>query len=106
MGNESLSKLLDEWEGRARKVNGRKEEQLSIYKSDSIKLAALASMYKLSKDDVVATLIHEALNELEAKMPYIQGSKVIRIEDGEEIYEDAGPMPRYLAEQKKVLQAS
>lgn len=106
MGNESLSKLLDEWEGRARKVNGRKEEQLSIYKSDSIKLEALASMYKLSKDDVVATLIHEALNELEAKMPYIQGSKVIRIEDGEEIYEDAGPMPRYLAEQKKVLEAS
>ncbi|WP_415881968.1 hypothetical protein [Neptuniibacter sp. QD34_54] len=106
MGNESLSKLLDEWEGRARKVNGRKEEQLSIYKSDSVKLEALASMYKLSKDDVVATLIHEALNELEAKMPYIQGSKVIRIEDGEEIYEDAGPMPRYLAEQKKVLEAS
>ncbi|WP_415888892.1 hypothetical protein ACMXYV_12955 [Neptuniibacter sp. SY11_33] len=106
MGNESLSKLLDEWEGRARKVNGRKQEQLSIYKSDSVKLEALASMYKLSKDDVVATLIHEALNELEAKMPYIQGSKVIRIEDGEEIYEDAGPMPRYLAEQKKVLEAS
>lgn len=106
MGNESLSKLLDEWEGRARTINGRKEEQLSIYKSDSIKLEALASMYKLSKDDVVATLIHEALNELEAKMPYIQGSKVIRIEDGEEIYEDAGPMPRYLAEQKKVLDAS
>jgi len=106
MGNESLSKLLNEWEGRARKVNGRKEEQLSIYQSDSLKLEALASMYKLSKDDVVATLIHEALNELEAKMPYIPGNKVIRIEDGEEIYEDTGPMPRYLAEQKKLLEAS
>ena len=39
-------------------------------------------------------------------MPYIQGSKVIRIEDGEEIYEDAGPMPRYLAAQKALLDAS
>jgi len=55
---------------------------------------------------VVATLIHEALNELEAKMPYVQGNKVIRIEDGEEIYEDAGPMPRYMAEQRKLLDAS
>lgn len=106
MGNESLSRLLDEWEGRARKVNGRKQESLSIYKSDVIKLEALAKMYQLPLDDVVATLVHEALNELEAKMPYVQGTKVIRIEDGEEIYEDAGPMPRYLAEQKKLLEAS
>ncbi|WP_297308817.1 hypothetical protein [Neptuniibacter sp.] len=106
MGNESLSRLLGEWETRARKIKGRESETLSIYKGDSVKLEALASMYKLSKDDVVATLIHEALNELEAKMPYVQGNKVIRIEDGEEIYEDAGPMPRYLAEQRKILEAS
>ena len=106
MGNESLSGLLNEWESRAKKVNSRTTESLSIYQGDSIKLEALSRMYKLSKDDVVATLIHEALNELEAKMPYIQGSKVIRIEDGEEIYEDAGPMPRYMAEQKKLLDVS
>ncbi len=106
MGNESLSKLLNKWEGRARMVSTRQDETLSIYRDDSVKLEALARMYELPKEDVVATLLHEALNELEAKMPYIQGSKVIRIEDGEEIYEDAGPMPRYLAEQKKVLEAS
>lgn len=105
MGNESLSKLLSEWENRARTINGREEETLSIYKCDAIKLEALAQMYKLPKADVIAGLIHEALNELEAKMPYIQGNKVIRIEDGEEIYEDAGPMPRYLAAQKKLLEA-
>ena len=103
MSNENLTDLLSQWEKRARKVNSRQDETLSIYKGDSIKLEALASMYKLSKDDVVATLIHEALQELEAKMPYVQGNKVIRIEDGEEIYEDAGPMPRYLAEQKKLM---
>ena len=105
MGNQNLTDLLDQWESRARKVNSRQDETLSIYKGDSIKLEALARMYKLSKDDVVATLIHEALKELEAKMPYVQGSKVIRIEDGEEVYEDAGPMPRYLAEQKKLVEA-
>lgn len=106
MGNESLSKLLHDWEKRARGIKGRQLESLAINKSDSIKLEALAHMYGLSKDDVVSTLIHEALHELEAKMPYIPGSKVIRIEDGEEIYEDAGPMPRYIAEQKKLLDAS
>lgn len=106
MGNQSLTKLLNEWENRARKVNGRSEETLAIYQADAIKLKALASMYNLSMDDVVASLIHEALNELEAKMPYVPGNKVIRIEDGEEIYEDAGPMPRYLAEQKKLHEAS
>jgi len=106
MGNESLSKLLREWENRARNVNNRKESTLSIYAGDDIKLEALARMYKLPKDDVVATLIHEALNELEAKMPYVPGDQVIRIEDGEEIYEDAGPMPRYMAEQQKLLDAS
>jgi hypothetical protein len=105
MGNESLSKLLNKWENRARNINGRKDETLSIYQCDSIKLEALAQMYNLPKADVVATLLHEALNELEAKMPYIPGNKVIRIEDGEEIYEDAGPMPRYLEEQKKLLDA-
>ncbi len=106
MGNESLSRLLNEWENRARTINGRKEETLSIYQCDSVKLEALAMMYKLPKEDVVATLLHEALNELEAKMPYVPGNKVIRIEDGEEIYEDKGPMPRYLAEQKKLMSAT
>lgn len=103
MGNQSLSKLLEQWESRARGMNSRQTESLSIYKGDLIKIEALASMYKLPKDDVVATLLHEALNEIEAKMPYVQGNKVIRIEDGEEVYEDTGPMPRYLAEQKKLM---
>ncbi len=106
MGKESLSALLHEWENRARKINGRQEETLSIYQSDSVKLKALATMYNLPKADIVAALLHEALNELEAKMPYVPGNKVIRIEDGEEIYEDKGPMPRYLAEQKKLLDVS
>ena len=106
MGKQSLTNLLDEWETRARTINGRTDQTLSIYQSDAIKLKALAGIYKLPIDDVVASLIHEAINELEAKMPYVPGNKVIRIEDGEEIFEDAGPMPRYMAEQKKLLEAS
>ncbi|MFW1677919.1 hypothetical protein ACFVYJ_09075 [Pontibacter sp. JAM-7] len=106
MPNQNLSKLLEGWENRARHVSGRVDETLSLYQADSVKLEALARMYRLPKEEVVASLIHEALQELEAKMPYVPGNKVIRIEDGEEIYEDAGPMPRYMEEQRKVLNAS
>jgi len=106
MSNQNLSKLLEGWESRARANSGLIEESLAIYQADSVKLEALSRMYRLPKADVVASLIHEALQELEAKMPYVPGNKVIRIEDGEEIYEDAGPMPRYLEEQRKLLNAS
>ena len=37
-------------------------------------------------------------------MPYVQGDKVIRLEEGDEVYEDIGPLPRYLDAQKKVLE--
>ncbi|BBB30647.1 hypothetical protein [Neptunomonas japonica] len=104
MGSQSLSKLLKSWEDHASKVSQQTEVSVSINQSDVVRLAALAEVYKLPENDIIATLIHEALNELEAKMPYIPGKKVIRIEDGDEIFQDTGPMPEYLAAQKRLLQ--
>ena len=46
--------------------------------------------------------MHQALNTLEEQMPYIAGDKVIRVEEGEEVYEDVGPMPRYLAAKRSL----
>ncbi|SIS79816.1 hypothetical protein [Neptunomonas antarctica] len=103
MGNQSLSKLLELWEEHASKVSKQTEVTLSINDTDIIRLAALADVYKLPQNEIIATLIHEALNELEARMPYIPGKKVIRIEDGDEIFQDTGPMPEYLAAQKRYL---
>ncbi|MGY8870439.1 MAG: hypothetical protein ACKVJE_08375 [Pseudomonadales bacterium] len=103
MGSQSLSKLLQSWEEHASKVSQQTEVSVSVNQSDVVRLAALAEVYKLPENDIIATLIHEALNELEAKMPYIPGKKVIRIEDGDEIFQDTGPMPEYLAAQKRLL---
>ena len=103
MGSQSLAKLLETWEHHASKESQKTEITLPIFQSDAIRLAALSEVYKLSEEDVISTLLHEALNELEAKMPYIPGKKVIRVEDGEEIFEDTGPMPQYLAAQKSLL---
>ncbi len=35
-------------------------------------------------------------------MPYVPGTTVIRVEDGDEVYEDVGPLPRYLNTQKQL----
>lgn len=103
MGKESLSKLLNTWETNASKANDLTETSISLFKSDLIRITALSQIYKLPEHEVIASLLHEALNDLEATMPYVEGDKVIRVEDGEEIYEDVGPMPKYLAAQKNIL---
>ncbi len=102
MGSQSLSKLLITWQDHAAKANQQVPLAVSIFENDLIRLQALAKVYKLPLEEVTATLIHEALNELEARMPYVAGDEVIRVEDGEEIYEDKGPMPAYLAAQTEL----
>jgi hypothetical protein len=102
MGKESLAKLLKSWENHAQTANLKSQVHVQLFQTDQVRIKALAHTYKMSEEDVLCSLIHEALNELEAKMPYIPGDKVIRVEDGEEIYEDVGPMPDYLEAQKKV----
>lgn len=106
MGNQSLSKLLDTWQSHATKANQKSPLTIPIFQNDHIRLHALAEVYKLPLDEVIATLIHESLNELEARMPYIQGDKVIRVEDGENIYADAGPMPAYLEAQNRLREST
>ena len=57
-------------------------------------------MYSLPVEEITASLLHQALVELEEKMPYVAGERVIRVEEGANIYEDIGPMARYLAAHK------
>jgi hypothetical protein len=102
MGSQSLSKLLESWEEHASSISQQTEVTLSINQNDIVRLTALAEIYKLPQNQIISTLIHEAINELEAKMPYKPGNKVIRVEDGDEIFQDTGPMPEYLAAQKRL----
>jgi hypothetical protein len=51
----------------------------------------------MSEEEILTDLLHTALEELIEAMPYVAGEKVIREDDhGDPVYEDQGPMPRFL----------
>ena len=89
--------LMTDWQDRV--IDDAELESLSmrIHTRDMVKLEALAGLYRLPVDEVARELLNRALLSIEAEMPYVPGPKVIRVEeDGDEVYEDIGPMPRYL----------
>ena len=70
------------------------------------RLAALAEMYpKRQAEELLGELLGAALEELEASFPYIRGQQVIETdEEGNPLYEDIGPTPRFLALSRHYLQ--
>ena len=94
--------LLNEWEKHSEAHADLIPTKIRIHEPDHIKLQALSRLYKLPMDELAGSLLQQALEALEAEMPYVAGTKVIRVEEGDEIYEDIGPTPRYLAAQKQV----
>jgi len=102
MPQRQFSALLKRWESDYLRRSHLISEQISLEQDDAHKLRALAQVYGIPKNEIAAALMHQALNTLEEQMPYIAGDKVIRVEEGENIYEDVGPMPRYLAAKKSI----
>jgi hypothetical protein len=48
-------------------------------------------------EQIITDLLGVALQEVAAAMPYVPGTKVIATDDqGDPIYEDAGPTPRFM----------
>ena len=59
---------------------------------------------KHHSEELLGELIGAALEELEASLPYVRGSKVVALdEQGDPLYEDVGPTPRFLALSRKYL---
>ncbi|MFC6669416.1 hypothetical protein [Marinobacterium aestuariivivens] len=102
MPTSHVSRLLEALESKARQQESLTELNVTIAREDQIRLEALASAFGLTREEVCSSLLHSILLEVEEKMPYRPGSKVIRIEDGDPIYEDVGPMPRYLEAKRKL----
>lgn len=101
--HKGFSQLLEEWEKHSAEHADLETLDIAVHASDLVKLKALSQLYNLPVRELTASLMMQALEALEAEMPYIPGQKVIRIEEGDEIYEDIGPMPRYLEAQKQVM---
>ena len=69
------------------------------------RLAAITEMYpKRQPEELLGELIGAALEELEKSFPYVKGSTVVATdEEGDPLYEDVGPTPRFLALSRRYL---
>ena len=96
MTPNTFNDLLQDWTARQLSQRQKVTRTISLYDTDMVKVKALAAVFGISEQEIVASIIHHGLFELESKIPYEQGSKVIRVEEGEDVYEDIGVMPRYI----------
>lgn len=101
-----IRELAQYWERHAKGRLSPTGHVLHLDVESAARLAALAEMYpKRRPEELLGELVGAALEELEASFPYIGGQKVIATdEEGDPLYEDIGPTPRYLALSRRYLQ--
>lgn len=96
MPSSSIEALLVKLRHRGDELSSRTPLTIAVDEDDLVRLQALSQLYKLPIDELGALLMGDILRQIEARIPYKPGPKVIRVEDDEPIYEDIGDMPRYL----------
>jgi len=94
-----ISELVNEWESTATGRMSADQYSIQLDVESAARLAALAEMYpKRSTEELLGELVGAALEGVETSLPYVKGTKVISTdEQGDPIYEDVGPTPRFLA---------
>ena len=90
--------LLDHWRKDAAPARTAKEYPIRLRLDDASRLHALAELFPgQALDGLIADLLHAALNEIAAAIPYERGPKVISRDDhGDPVYEDVGLTPRFV----------
>lgn len=106
MPNNHVATLLNTLEEQSTEKRKKVDCHFAINEDDKLKVQALAELFHLSEETLVADLLHTVLLEIEEKMPYRAGTQIIRMEEGDPVYEDVGPMPRYIAIKKRLNQIS
>src|SRR5262245_9045497 len=101
-----IRELVRHWEQNAKGRLTRSEYSIHLDLESAARLAALSEMYpKRSVEELIGELVGAALEELEASFPYVKGSQVVSTdEQGDPLYEDIGPTPRFLALSRRYLQ--
>lgn len=101
-----ISELVNEWESTATGRMSADQYSIQLDVESAARLAALAEMYpKRSTEELLGELVGAALEGVETSLPYVKGTKVISTdEQGDPIYEDVGPTPRFLALSRKHLE--
>jgi hypothetical protein len=90
--------LLDRWKRDPAPIRTAKEYPIRLDLDDAARLHALAELFPGQPIEVIVTdLLHAALDEIAAAMPYQRGPKVISRDDrGDPVYEDIGLTPRFV----------
>ncbi len=101
-----ISELVSEWEKSATGRMSSKHYDIPLDVESAARLAALAEMYpKRSTEELLGELVSAALEAIETSLPYVRGNQVIATdEQGDPVYEDVGPTPRFLELSRKHLQ--
>jgi len=92
-----VRELIKQWQETSPEVLTAREFSVRLPVRDAARLLALAELYPAREVPALITdLIGAALDEIEEALPYVEGSRIISEDDqGDPIYEDAGPTPRF-----------
>jgi hypothetical protein len=92
-----IADLIPRWGSQTHAALAGKPYHVQLSLRDAARIEALQVMYPdCSEEEIVSDLLRAALDELEVAMPYVPGSRIIAEDDqGDPIYEDLGPTPRF-----------
>lgn len=92
-----IKDLLSKWETSPSKQLTARSYSVRLPVWDAAQIAALSELFPgHTKTQIITDLISAALDELDAALPYVQGTEVVSEDDhGDPIYRDAGPAPRF-----------
>jgi hypothetical protein len=90
--------LLDRWKRDPTPARTAQEYPVRLDLDDAARLHALAELFPGQPIvGIITDLLHAALDEIAAAMPYERGPKVISRDDqGDPVYEDIGLTPRFV----------
>ena len=90
--------LLDRWKKDAAAPRTAEEYAIRLDLDDAARLHALVELFPgRHREEIIADLLHTALDEIAAAMPYQRGPRVIsHDEQGDPLYEDIGLTPRFV----------
>ncbi|HTO72978.1 MAG TPA: hypothetical protein VMJ30_04125, partial [Gemmatimonadales bacterium] len=94
----NFKQLLDSWREGAAAPRTARSYTVRLPVDDAARLGALAEMFPgRTAEQLISELLGAALQEVAAAMPYVAGTRVISTdEQGDPLYEDAGPTPRFI----------
>jgi hypothetical protein len=100
-----IRELAQHWEQNAKGRLTKTGYVIHLDVESAARLAAISEMYpKRLPEELLGELIGAALEELETSFPYVKGNHVVATdEEGDPLYEDVGPTPRFLALSRRYL---